>query len=410
MLRNLRLLDPNVRIFLAGEALFALGQGVVSLLLNLHWTGVGFSPVTIGALVSMGSAIMALLAIPAGALAGRLGRLRLLVGGTALIALGIVLATLPSRPAVFAGQALAAVGWMAVLVIEFPVVMSYARAPDENVTIFSLVVGTFTLFLGLGTLGAGWLPTLLRPLSAAAGATTIYQIPLVLGGLLIGGTSVVRLRMRVAEQVASAAGPASMRPDPLILRLTLPAVLSGFAFGCVAPFMNLIMAQRFGSGEAMIGLVLTVGGLTFALGSAVAPRAAARVGEVRAIRAALLLNTGLGVLMAAPVPLAVFAGLHWLRSATYSAGANVIEGRMFSAVPDDRRALYGGYRTVGTNLGQTAAGALVGWLLAAGAEGVPFLLGAGAVLAYATYYLTAVLPIIEAGPSGRAEPRAAVVE
>lgn len=91
-------LHRDVRLFLAGEALFALGTAIVALLMNLHWTAVGYPPVAIGTLLSLHSAAIAALALPASALAHRLGRRRLLLGGTALIATGAALATVPAWP------------------------------------------------------------------------------------------------------------------------------------------------------------------------------------------------------------------------------------------------------------------------------------------------------------------------
>lgn len=392
---SLRRLDPNVRLFLAGEALFALGTAVGSLLMNLHWSAVGYRPAVIGTLLALQSAVVATLALPASLLADRLGRRRLLLSGTALIAAGTALATVPAWPVTVLGQLLTATGWVAILVIEFPVVLRYAREPGEHVAIFSVVVGTFTLFLGTGTLLAGVLPSWLAPVSDALGASTPYQAPLVLGALLTGSTSLVRAAMRIPEPASPAPTRAALRPDALILRLWPLAVIGGLAFGAVAPFLNLIMVRRFAAGEAAIGMVLTAGGLAVAAGSALAPRLAARWGELRLVGASLGLNALLGAVMALPLSLPAFAAAHWLRAAAFSAGSNVAEGRMFGAVPDERRALYSGYRTVGSQLGQTVAAALVGWLLQLGLTGVPFLLAGTAVLAYAGYYLGAVLPVLD---------------
>lgn len=394
-----------MRLFLAGEALLALGTAIVSLLMNLHWSALGRSPAAIGGLWALQSAAVALLALPASVLADRLGRRRLLLAGTGLVSLGVALATAPAPGLATAGQLLAGAGWMAVLVVEFPVVLQYARDPREHVLLFSLVVGTFTLFLGVGTPLAGALPDVLAPASSALGARTPYQLPLLLGATLTGAASLVRARMAVPEPGAPRGLPV-LRPDPAILRLLPPAVLMGVAFGTVAPFMNLIMVRRFASDEDAIGAVLTVGGLMLALGSAAGPPLAARLGEARAVGASLGLHALVAALMALPVPLPAFAAAHWLRVAAFAAGANVAEGRMFGAVPDGRRALYAGYRTLGGQAGQTLASAAAGLALERGLTGLPFLLAAGGALAYGAYYLAAVRPRLDPAPGPRPAPAA----
>lgn len=406
-----RRLDPNVRLFLCGEALLALGTGIGAVLLNLHWQRVGFSATAIGFLGALESGVVAILAIPAGAAADRLGRRRLLLASTLLIGAALALSTLPSWPAVVLARVVSALGWTALLTVEFPVAMRYGRGAQDHVLIFSLVIGVFTAFMGAGTLLGGLLPRWTAGAAAELKASP-YQPPLLLAALLIGATSAVRARMDIpaSQPGAAAPPPAPALPDPLILRLAVPSLLGGFAFGCVGPMLNLILADRYGVSAAVIGVVLTAQGFASALGSLAAPRLSARWGELRAVARSLLLSSALGVALAAPVGLGLFVALNWLRVALVSVGGNVAEGRMFSAVPDRRRALYAGCRTVGAQLGQTVASIAVGRLLDGGLAGVPFLLAGLAQAGYAAYYLRAVLPVLDGAAARPGRARAAVAE
>ncbi|QHT60837.1 MFS transporter [Paenibacillus lycopersici] len=187
-----------------------------------------------------------------------------------------------------------------------------------------------------------------------------------------------------AEAAAKAKkGQASYR---FLLLLAMLIFTSGFTFGLLNPFLNVILKFRFGMEDGLISGLLALSGFFFFIGSLAMPYCVERFGSRRTFVGLFLFNAIIAAAMAASMPAALFAGLLLARGAGFTMLNNLMDSECMSAVDEDERNLFAGMRTVSRSVGNTIASYWAGYILAGDHYAWPFLLTAAAVLAgYAIY-------------------------
>ncbi|MEX2356333.1 MAG: MFS transporter [Thermaerobacterales bacterium] len=387
-------LDRDIKVFLAGEALLALGMGIALLLLNLHLLGIGVGKGTIGLLVAVEAAAIALVAIPFGSLAGRLGRRYCLAGGTVLYGVSLFLATSSDLIVLFAGRILGGIGLGAMMTSEFAVVLHYCRTRRTETTVFSMVMASFTLFMGIGNLLGGFLPRWLGADLAGvlSPAPTPYQYLIWIGGIVCMAAGASRLLLRWAPTLRREIPRKSERVGEKILIFGGAAGLSGAMYGILGPFLNVVARIRFEAPTDAIGIMFTVASFALAAGSVLSPKIVERFDEAKGVLALGGVSSLLALLMWWAPSFGPFAVLFWLRSLVNVMGLNLVEGGMHSAVADGQRALFAGYRTVGYQAGVMVAGKAAGLIMAAGNMGFLFPILALLALLVPVYFVFIVRP------------------
>lgn len=190
----------GVRRFLATEALYGIGIGLYSLALNLHLLALGASGGQIASISAVGILIMGIGALPAGMLAGKIGRKPMLLTGSMLVAAGAALfAAGRSLPVWYAAQAVASAGFMCIETTEIQLLFRYCRSRREESRAFHGMFAVFTAFTGLGNLLGGMLS---RADASAAG----HAPSLCASAVCIAVLSLLRLRLLPAEREAGGSG------------------------------------------------------------------------------------------------------------------------------------------------------------------------------------------------------------
>ncbi|WP_231392105.1 MULTISPECIES: MFS transporter [unclassified Paenibacillus] len=190
----------GVRRFLATEALYGIGIGLYSLALNLHLLALGASGGQIASISAVGILIMGIGALPAGMLAGKIGRKPMLLAGSMLVAAGAALfAAGRSLPVWYAAQAVASAGFMCIETTEIQLLFRYCRSRREESRAFHGMFAVFTAFTGLGNLLGGILSR--ADASAAGHAPSLYA-----SAVCIAVLSLLRLRLLPAERAAGGSG------------------------------------------------------------------------------------------------------------------------------------------------------------------------------------------------------------
>jgi len=201
-------MTTGVRRFLATEALYGIGIGLYSLALNLHLLALGASGGQIASISAVGILIMGIGALPAGMLAGKIGRKPMLLTGSMLVAAGAALfATGRSLPVWYAAQAVASAGFMCIETTEIQLLFRYCRSRREESRAFHGMFAVFTAFTGLGNLLGGILSR--ADASAAGHAPSLYA-----SAVCIAVLSLLRLWLLPAERAAGGSGGAPAMGGP----------------------------------------------------------------------------------------------------------------------------------------------------------------------------------------------------
>ncbi|CAH1223132.1 hypothetical protein PAECIP111891_05459 [Paenibacillus allorhizoplanae] len=387
-------LSPNVKRFIATESLFGIGVGISSLILNLHLLDLGFSKGDIGKITSLGALTIGLASLPAGFIVKLIGRKTMLVIGMLLAFLALVLFGIgTSIVAVTVAQLVYSLGVTAIVNSEIQLIFQYCRTRKEETSAYSLLFAIFTLFTGLGTWLGGYLPEWLP------GHTTMYQYAFFVAGGCLGLSGILRGLLlpsnytkaqgnvtaaeekNGSEVTKSSARPKKRHAMYFLLLLSLLIFNSGFTFGLLSPFLNVILKFRFQMEDGNISGVLALSGFFFFIGSIIMPYVVERWGSRRTFVFLFLYNIAVVALMALVMPTAVFAILLLIRGTGFTMLNNLMDSECMSAVAEEDRNLFAGMRTVSRSIGNTIASYWAGYILAGNHYSMPFLLTAVALLA-----------------------------
>jgi MFS transporter, DHA1 family, multidrug resistance protein len=389
-------LPPGVKRFIATESLLGIGIGIYSLVLNLHLLDLGVQESAIGAINAFAALFTGAASIPAGFALKYIGRKRALVIGIALMAAGYALYGFADRLFLFyAAQCVVSCGLTLLVTSEIQLLFHYCREKKDEPRAYGGLFASFTLFTGVGTLLAGWLPSVLHwgsryegTLMAAAGALLLAAA---LRALLLPTEATIHdlaaLKAETENNDEAHVPPAGGKRE--LRRLTVLTIflfLSGLSFGFLIPFLNLIVKLRFELPDGPLSVIFAVYGFATFAGSLLMPYVLERWGMSRAFGALYTLELLLLVLLSAPLSTAVFLLPFILRGGTQTILNHMADSQTMSAVPDEMRNIFAGVRSVARNLGVSFASFLGGYVLAAKHYGWPFLLTAAVLLLHALYY------------------------
>ncbi|SDW20953.1 MFS transporter [Paenibacillus sp. CF384] len=383
-------LSPGVKRFIATESLFGIGAGILSLILNLHLLDLGFSKGAVGQITSLGALTIGLTSLPVGLIVQRVGRKRMLVIGMLLSFVSLVVFGFgTSRAAVTAAQLIWSLGVTAIVNSEIQLIFQYCKSKKEETNAYSLLFAVFTLFTGIGTLLGGFLPNWIQ------GSTTVYQYAFFVAAGCFALSAILRGILLPSPSEAPKEGQEKQKEDAkgegggrqkkrhavyFLLALSLLIFNSGFTYGLLSPFLNVILKFRFEMNDDTISGLLALSGFFFFIGSIIMPYFIEKLGSRRSFIILFLYNILIVALMAVAIPAAPFAILLMLRGTGFTMLNNLIDSNSMSAVAEEDRNLFAGMRTVSRSIGNTIASFWAGYILAGDHYSLPFVLTAAATL------------------------------
>lgn len=316
-----------------------------------------------GTAVAMGA-----LVVPAGRLADRVPRRRVLRAG--LILLGLAYAALlpaPSVLAIMAGTALTGAG-LALLFVSFTSYVADLLASSERgaaygrtsaLSILAGASGPFLAALVVGQVGDG-LPGI-RACALLFGAMTLAAVA------LTWGLPSARAKPRVGPRV---------RPDRrAILPIMALYLLMGVGYGMTLPYFAVYFLDHARFTAVSWGYLLAFGTAVSAAGSFVAGRLAARVRPALIAVGGQVGLLGASLLFVLPLPAAAQAGAYLARSSFAATTSPVVSTVLMERVAEDVRAESTGYSSLAWNVGWVV-GASAGSVFLASVSGAVFPLGA----------------------------------
>lgn len=401
-IKDLLRLSVGVRRFLMTEAMYGIGIGMYSLVLNLHLLSKGMKEDEIGALTSIGILIMGALAIPVSLSANRIGRKRLLVSGILFIAAGTALYAVGKEPGVFyLAQALVSAGFTLVETTEVQLLFHYCASRKEEARAFSLMFAVFTAFTGAGTLAAGYLPN--RADSGEGYGLTLLLAALVLViHALVRGLWLPRERRTIgaagkAETVRGASSPRfrDRLPSGTLWLFSLFMMLLGAAIVITGSFLNVIVKYRLGWMDNQVSVLLAVGGAILFASSLLTPYVLERFGHHTAITTVFFVNMLVFASLYWAMPVWMFSVVFLIRGGGVTMLSNLLDSQLMSAFKEQERNLYAGMRSVFRSIGSSVAALLAGFILTGRDYNLPFLLTSAVLLLCFLYYIWFIRPILD---------------
>jgi MFS family permease len=362
----------DARLLLATRALRGFADGLVSVLLASYLTGLGFTPVQVGAVVTgtlLGSAAVTL---GTGLASHRLGRKRVLLGASVLMlatGIGFAGATTfwPVLVIAVAGTLNPSAGDVSLFLPTEQAVLAEVAPAEDRTLLFAWynLAGTFA-----GALGA------------------------LASGLFAGGPAVQRAGFLIYALVAVAAGILYRTLGPAVeaqhaqprraldrsrrIVLHLAALFSLDSAGggfVVQSLLALWLYRRFDLSMQLAGAFFFVAGLFAALSQLLSSRLAARIGLIPTMvythLPANLLLIAAGIVPSAPVALSLLL----LRMILSSMDVPARQSFVMAVVPPEERAAASSVTNVPRSLAAALTPLLAGYLLSRTSFGWPLICG-----------------------------------
>jgi DHA1 family multidrug resistance protein-like MFS transporter len=390
-------LPSGAKRFIATEVFLGIGMGIVAMVLNLHFLSLGLHEEDIGRITSYGNLLQGVISLPAGWLADRLGRKRLLVTGLLLMSMGICGYGLNLGMLWLYGcQTAWSVGMAFLLTSEIQLLFQYCADRTKESQAYGLVFATYMLFSGVGMLLGGYLPNVLE------GGSSVYSLTLFSGAISISVCVTLRallLPSKPSSGKKMITGDDLRRsrrwPTSKLWVLSAVIFMVGFLYNLLVPYFNIIVKYRMDWSDGSVSLLLTITSVFHFIGSMLMSYVRERWNARIVYTVLFASNFVLVLVLAAALPPMLFAGLFAVRGGVYTLLHNLLESETMSAVEEEDRNRFAAMRSVFRACGGALAAYVTGWILSMNRYELPFVLTGLSMLATYVLLIRKVIPLFE---------------
>ncbi|MFX0202271.1 MAG: MFS transporter, partial [Candidatus Hodarchaeota archaeon] len=287
--------DRDLNLLLFSMAARRVAMGFLQVVRAIYFALLGFSPFTIGLLLSVATVVSAFHHISFGVLSDRYGRKPFLLLGTIFATCRLVIfATTRNFWLIAFGQGLGAMGEGAGA--GQPVVSGYITDKvdvKKRVSVFSTLAITNAFAASLGSMMAG-LPQLFQNLIGVDLVSA--HVPLFLIGVIFSVLSFIFLLpiSDVApveeEKFKEDQRALKIKSWGVILKFSLVRSTSGLGWGLIESLLTLYFFIRFATGSDVLGLIFAAARLTSILTYLLVPFIVAKFSEIRTLTLSRILS------------------------------------------------------------------------------------------------------------------------
>jgi DHA1 family multidrug resistance protein-like MFS transporter len=380
-LLNLRSIVPNkvslqAKLFLIGMIFNGLGNGVFNVVLQLYLLSLGFNGEAIGSIIMMNSIGAALLTIPAGLLADRYGKKKIVLFGLSIWWLSAILVTIARSVEVFRLAFLLVGVSNATGSVWTPIYSSFFDKGDMD-RAFGLLGFLNIISMSIGSL-LGFIPPMLV---ANHGFTlqSAYWTVFTLGvGIFVLSTPFLLWSLRgVVDSKNEEGFTFTLQSKSVVAKFSLLKVIGSLGVGVFFSLFPYYANKKFGIESDALGSLFFISNLV------------SRLGALKAIVGAISLCVPF-YLMIPLAPSFTWLSLIYITRFSVRAMANPLETSLFmKLVQEKEKATANSIRTMAMQGGSVVAPWLGGQIMADVSLDAPTSLGAGlyAIHAISYYFL-----------------------
>ena len=287
ILESLRSLIPenipfSAKLFLTGKISQGIGNGILNVTLQLYLTSLGFSGSTLGSVFMMMALSSAILTMPIGFIADRVGKRKLLFLGLCSIIVAIIVFLGTQSPTMIMFSFLCIGVSNSTFVVLNPL-LSLLFSDEDMDKAFSLWFSLGVVTQSLSSL-LGYIPPLLVN-SLGITFQRAYWYLLAFGSLFLIGQCVFFFLSAGGEVVDTSKKNVSffISSRDLILKFSILAFLTSVALGVFVTLFPFYINQRLGIQSDALGMLFFLSSFASAAAQMTAPKISVRLGSVKTI-------------------------------------------------------------------------------------------------------------------------------
>ncbi len=324
MIRSLRIIPVTVWRVLIHSMLIGIGMSFFDVLFNFFLVSMGYAADTVGVLSTVARIAGLVFGIPAGMLIDRIGARRALIGAVMLYVVGLTWVVFaPSQLWLMISQFVVGCAFALLFSALFPL-LTMATPHAQQPTVFGLNEAAINTIGLVGSMLAGWLPSVIAPWLNVDDQSTLAYRSVLLIGIVLLGTSMVPLWGDIAkapdtdEHGELLIAEAPQRSTGRIISYGMVDFLIGVGSGTFFPFQSLFFRYQFGLTDSTVGTILAFSGVALGVGAVIIGH---RVGQ-----GSLRVWASVLRILAAPALLTMIVPDLWVALIGYYARAFLIGG------------------------------------------------------------------------------------
>jgi DHA1 family multidrug resistance protein-like MFS transporter len=375
------------KLFLSATLLNGFANGIFNVIGQLYLTSLGFDSAALGTIFMMNPIGAALLTIPAGVLADRYGKRKVMLSGFALSGLAMILFLTGKSKEMFMAAFLLIGLWNASFVVLTPLYASFFDKDDMDKA-FGLNGFLSIIALSLGSL-MGFVPPMLVARQGFSLSYSYWTMLAVAVGFFTIQMPFYLMSLRgVVEPENNMGFALNLRSKGVVAKFCFIAVLSNIGFGVFFSLFPFYVNRKFGIQSDALGTLFFVSNFVSAGSNAIAPIFSKKLGPLKAVAATIGLATPF-YLMIPLAPNFTWLSAFYILRRGFATIADPLIGSLFMRLlHEEEKATANSIRMMALWGGNIGAPWLGGKLMEHASLDLPAYLGAGLypVLA-ASYYL-----------------------
>ena len=378
----------NVKLYMASLIVSSLGLAMFEVLYNVFLQEIGFGEDYIGRVISMMPMAGLFFSIPFGLMGDKGGRKKsLLIGTIFVFAFMLSKAYFIEEKTILVLSFLQGISRTMIFVNATPF-LAENSSPTERMHIFSVNMALMLISSTAGNFFGGFIPDILYTfgMDKAASFNTTLIMAATLNGLSV--IPIIFFKENMVHRVSKLNLKYEKNDIITILKFALPQLIIGMGAGLFVPFMNLYFKNSFNLTATSMGTILSIGQITTAFATLMAPWLISRFGKIKAILVVqftsipFLLTLG----YTQTLTMAIFAYL--IRGALMNSGNPMVQGLLMEKITDKSKGLASSVTGMSFNVGWAICPVISGQLVKAHGYDIIFYIAAATyVIGASVFYL-----------------------
>jgi len=373
-------ISTQAKFFLFAISLNGIGTGMINVVFMLYLISLGFESSALGTMVMMNPLGAAILTIPAGILADRYGKKKIMISGFFMIVLSVVLILIAKSMATFM-IAFFLIGLSnATFVVLNPLYSSFFDHEDMD-RAFGFLGFLNIITMSLGSL-VGYVPPILVSSYGFSLQSSYWTVIAIAAGIILIQTPFFLMSIKEVVEPENNGFRFTLRSKSVVLKFFLLGLLSVVGANVFFNLFPFYVNSKFGIESDALGTLFFLSNFVSAGANALAPRISKRFGTLKTIAVMIGLATPFYLMMPFASSFALISVLYILRLGFRNTANPLISSLFMRLLHEDEKSTASSLRQMAFQSGGVFAPWLGGQLMEVSLD-LPVYVGAALYVIFA---------------------------